>query len=260
MKLAFGLLLFVSMHASLCGQLAVPGDSGVAMGHLHLNSKDPEAQARFWTEVLGAKRGKFANGDVFKLPGVLVMLRASEPSGPSDGTVVNHVGLKVRDLAAALARAEAAKVEIASRNAKQAMLVAPGGLRVELTEDPGAAAAVENHHIHFYTAEVEKMRQWYVDTFGAKPGKRGRFEAADLPGVNLSFTPADGPPTGTKGRALDHIGFEVKGLEAFVKKLEAGGVKFDVPYRRLPALNLAIAFFTDPWGTYIELTEGLDRI
>jgi catechol 2,3-dioxygenase-like lactoylglutathione lyase family enzyme len=260
MKLALGIALFFCMHALVRGQLAAPGDSGVAMGHLHLNSKDPEAQARFWTEVLGAKRGKFANGDVFKLPGVLVMLRASDPSGPSEGSVVNHVGLKVRDLAAALARAEAAKVDIVSRNAKQAMLMAPGGLRVELTEDPAAVAEVENHHIHFYTAEVEKMRQWYVDTLGAKPGKRGRFEAADLPGVNLSFTPADSPPAGAKGRALDHIGFEVKGLEAFVKKLEAGGVKFDVPFRRIPALNLAIAFFTDPWGTYIELTEGLDRI
>lgn len=259
MKLSWALALLLCMHASLRAQLAVPGDSGVAMGHLHLNSKDSEAQARFWTKVLGAKRGKFADGDIFKLPGVVVMLRTADPSGPSEGSVVNHVGLKVRDLAATLARAEAAKVEIASRTAQQAMLVAPGGLRVELTEDP-AATAVENHHIHFYTAEVEKMRQWYVETFGAKPGKRGKFEAADLPGVNLSFTPADSAPAGTRGRALDHIGFEVKGLEAFVKKLEARGVKFDVPYRRLPALNLEIAFFTDPWGTYIELTEGLDRI
>src|SRR6202171_1764830 len=159
MKLAWGLALFVCMQVSVRGQLAAPGDFGVAMGHLHLNSKDPESQARFWVEVLGAKRGKLANGDFFKLPGVLVMLRASEPSGPSEGSVVNHVGLKVRDLAATLARVEAARVEIVSRTAKQAMLVAPGGLRVELTEDP-AAAVVENHHIHFYTAEAEKRRQW----------------------------------------------------------------------------------------------------
>jgi len=30
----------------------------------------------------------------------------------------------------------------------------------------------------------------------------------------------------------------------------------DVPFTRLPN-GLAIAFLTDPWGTYIELTEGL---
>jgi hypothetical protein len=33
-----------------------------------------------------------------------------------------------------------------------------------------------------------------------------------------------------------------------------------VPYRKVPALGIAIAFFTDPWGTYIELTEGLDKV
>jgi hypothetical protein len=26
------------------------------------------------------------------------------------------------------------------------------------------------------------------------------------------------------------------------------------------ALNIAIAFIKDPWGTYIELTEGLDKV
>jgi hypothetical protein len=28
----------------------------------------------------------------------------------------------------------------------------------------------------------------------------------------------------------------------------------------VPALGIAIAFFTDPFGTYIELTEGLDAV
>ena len=31
----------------------------------------------------------------------------------------------------------------------------------------------------------------------------------------------------------------------------------DIPSFR-PAL-LSIAFFTDPWGAYVELTEGLDK-
>ncbi|HLK17824.1 MAG TPA: VOC family protein, partial [Bryobacteraceae bacterium] len=100
----------------------------------------------------------------------------------------------------------------------------------------------------------------YADTFGAIPGKRGKFDAADLPGTNLSFTPNDAPQAPTKGRVLDHIGFEVQNLEAFTKKLEAAGVKFDVPYRKIPALNLSLAFLTDPWGTYIELTEGLNKL
>jgi hypothetical protein len=28
----------------------------------------------------------------------------------------------------------------------------------------------------------------------------------------------------------------------------------------VPDLKTSIAFITDPWGTYIELTEGFDKI
>ena len=49
-------------------------------------------------------------------------------------------------------------------------------------------------------------------------------------------------------------------MEAFTRKLEAEGIKLERPYSRAAALDISIAFIKDPWGTYIELTEGLDRI
>src|SRR5262249_40181586 len=147
-----------------------------------------------------------------------------------------------------------------SLNDTQGMIEGPDGLRTELTKDPSAPEPLMCHHIHFATPEIAPIQKWYAATFGAVIGKRGRFEAADLPGVNLSFNKSDTAPAGTKGRVLDHIGFEVANLEAFTKKLEASGVKFDIPYRKVPSLNIAIAFFTDPWGTYIELTEGLAQV
>jgi catechol 2,3-dioxygenase-like lactoylglutathione lyase family enzyme len=98
------------------------------------------------------------------------------------------------------------------------------------------------------------MQAWYAKTFGAKPGMRGQFQADDIPGVNLTFTKSDSATMPTKGRALDHIGFEVKHLEAFCKKLEASGIKLDRPYGKLPS-GVGIAFITDPWGTQIELNE-----
>ena len=64
-------------------------------------------------------------------------------------------------------------------------------------------------------------------------------------------------PVPSKGRLLDHVGFEDTNLEAFAKKLEAGGVTLDTPYRRDPELGIFSVFLTDPWGTTIELTEGL---
>ena len=49
----------------------------------------------------------------------------------------------------------------------------------------------------------------------------------------------------------------MKNLEAFCKKLEAQGVKFEVPYSVRPEIDLKLAFLVDPEGTRIELTEGL---
>jgi hypothetical protein len=37
-------------------------------------------------------------------------------------------------------------------------------------------------------------------------------------------------------------------------------VHFDRPYTEIPELGIAVAFLTDPWGTYVELTEGLDKL
>jgi len=58
---------------------------------------------------------------------------------------------------------------------------------------------------------------------------------------------------------LDHIGLEVRNLEAFCRKLEANGVKFDARYKKQPS-GIATALLTDPWGTSIELTEGLNKL
>ena len=83
------------------------------------------------------------------------------------------------------------------------------------------------------------------------------FDAGDLPGVNLTFGKVDVVSPGTKGRALDHIGFEVRNLAQFAATLEAAGVKLEAPIRKAGNGTTSIAFLTDPWGTYIELTEGL---
>jgi extradiol dioxygenase family protein len=77
-----------------------------------------------------------------------------------------------------------------------------------------------------------------------------------LPGININISGVDAGQAPTRGRMLDHIGFEVENLEAFCKQLEAKGIEFDRPYGTLPS-GFGLAFLTDPWGTYIELTEGL---
>ena len=49
-------------------------------------------------------------------------------------------------------------------------------------------------------------------------------------------------------------------VELFEAKLDAQGIKPTQPLRHNDVLNINLAFITDPWGTNIELTEGLSTI
>jgi catechol 2,3-dioxygenase-like lactoylglutathione lyase family enzyme len=242
---------------SVSAQLAAPGESGVVMGHVHLAVKDVEGHRKFWA-ALGGTPVQNGSLQLIQLPGTFVMLRQAEPTAGTVGSTVNHFGFLVKDLKEWVPKWQAAglKIETTARPT-QLYLIGPDEVRVEMTEDASIAVPIKMHHVHFFVPAPLEAQSWYAKTFGAVPGKRGQFDAADLPGVNLTFTKAETPMAGTKGRSLDHIGFEVKNLEQVCKKLEASGIKLDRPYTRLPNSTTAIAFLTDPWGTYIELTENL---
>jgi catechol 2,3-dioxygenase-like lactoylglutathione lyase family enzyme len=154
-------------------------------------------------------------------------------------------------------------IAAASPTTNIAFVLGPEETKVELVEVKAQRAPIQLHHLHFFGEQQAQMQAWYAETFGAvvQPANPAQaFVTAQLPGLTLSFTRSPTPTVGTTGRALDHIGFEVKNLEAFTKKLEAEGITLTVPYRAVPALNIAIAFIQDPWGTNIELTEGLAAV
>ena len=64
----------------------------------------------------------------------------------------------------------------------------------------------------------------------------------------MDFRKSETALAATKGRALDHIGFEVKGLEAFCKKLQAEGYTLEVPYREMPQLDGLTTVFLVVFG------------
>jgi catechol 2,3-dioxygenase-like lactoylglutathione lyase family enzyme len=253
--------LITGLFAAVCAFAQLPKGE-ITMGHLHLTVTDPQAHKKLWIGVLGAEVVRAGSLELLKLPDVIVALTGGAPGGGTDDSAVNHLGFLVKDLAAMKEKLTAAGGQVVREMpaTKQMFVMFPDGVKVEFTEDAALAVPVRHHHIHFFTHDLEATRAWYVKHFGAKPGKRGRFEAADLPGVNLSFSPTEKPTVATRGRAMDHIGFEIKNLEAFCKKLESEGVKFDRPYRYIDALGLSVAFLTDPFGVRVELTEGLGKL
>jgi catechol 2,3-dioxygenase-like lactoylglutathione lyase family enzyme len=247
-------LVFLFTQSIAFAQLTAPNDSGISMGHIHLFSKDPDAQKKIWVEALGAQVTKTGTLELLRLPGVYIIINKAEPTGGSVGSTADHFGLSVKDLNDIKAKLAAVNVQV-----QGPFVGMPDGLRLELLEDKAQTLPVVMHHIHLTTQNGEMLRQWYVKTFGADVGSRRNLPSAMFNGNEVDFLPANGAtaPVPTKGRAIDHIGFEVKNLEAFVKKLQADGVTIEVPYRDMPNLGLKLAFIVDPVGTRIELTEGL---
>ena len=242
--------------------------AGVTNGHWHLNSRDVQATKKMLV-AMGGVPSKPGEAETATFPGVVVRLSLNAPPGPPSGgtvgSVVNHVGFIVQNTQASVAKWKAAGVNVlpgAPGRTDQAFVETPDGLRIEILENKDQKLPIQSHHVHFNIpeSEIPKMQAWYAAWFGAVPGKRGANIAADLPGINLSFSKSmnDMPQVTTKGRVLDHIGFDVKNLEAFLKKYEAAGGKIDRPYTKNAQTGTALAFITDPWGTYIELNERPD--
>jgi catechol 2,3-dioxygenase-like lactoylglutathione lyase family enzyme len=264
-------LTFASAHAQEAAEPIrsaiardVPNMVGASMGHWHLNSADIEGNKKIFL-AMGGTLLREGNFEVVQFPNVRVTLAQREPKPPTGGTVgsrVNHVGFLVRDMKASYESWKKAGVPVEWGHADrtdQAWVITPDGLKIEVLEDKTQPEPIRHEHIHFYAAPADavKMQEWYTKMFGAQTvtNREGRGRYIDIPGVQLRIASNPDPVVPIRGRVLDHIGFDVKNLEGFTKKLEAQGVKFDTPYRFNPQTGVALAFLTDPWGTYIELNE-----
>lgn len=265
-KLGCLLALIAATIAALpaSAQLAAPNSDGVRMGHMHLFVKDVDAQKKFWTETMGGT--VVMNGPLLlvQFPGIYIMLRQADPTGPPAGSIVDHFGFAWKDLPSQLAKWKAQGAEIEQTgNPNQGYIHGPDGIRIEFFGDPSLPTPVAMNHVHFYPVDIPAMQAWYAKMFGGVPGKRARqsqpgwIDSDDIPGANLSFSQGKAGLAPTKGRSLDHIGFDVSNLDAFTKKLEAQGIKLDEAPRLAPNGTTKVAYLTDPWGTRIELTEKL---
>jgi catechol 2,3-dioxygenase-like lactoylglutathione lyase family enzyme len=261
-------MLALLLAAPAAAQLAEPNQIGVRMGHVHLNVRDVDAQKHFWIDQMGGTLVKNGPLELIRFPGVYIMLRKADDPLPPAGSIVNHFGFVVKDMPASLAKWKAMNIGIEpTENPNEVYLRAPDGIRIEVYGEPALPTPISMNHIHFFPSDVPGIKRWYVQAFGANPGRRPcvaclsrprMIEADDLPGVNLTFPQTATPQQATKGRAIDHIGFEVSDLEAMARGLEAKGIKLDSPIRAVPGSTVKVAFLTDPWGTYIELTEGIE--
>jgi catechol 2,3-dioxygenase-like lactoylglutathione lyase family enzyme len=265
-----------STAAAELKNLAAP----IIVGHYHLNVTSIADHKRFWVDTLGGKAVKIGNVDAIEFPDVYLLLHEQKPTGPTRGTTFDHIGFAVPDVPAMTTKVvangyaltvgrepppgETASPPTAGNYGRFSYLVGPDGVKVELvTNMADDAPPIVHHHVHFVNKQFVEMGQWYMKAFNAtqRDGQTDFFFGADLPGVGYMLNFFSWQPNenlvGTKGRAVDHVGFEVRNLKAFCAELESKGIKLEAPLRHDAALGLDVATIVDPWGTVVELTEGL---
>src|ERR1700682_1140514 len=117
-------------------QLSDPNEAGVAMGHLHFNVRDVEANKKMWVALGGTLAKNVGDNEVIKIPGILIVLKKMEPTGGSAGTVVNHIGIKVPNVPATFMRMKAVGIKTEpGRTPHGGYFYSPEEMRIELVED-----------------------------------------------------------------------------------------------------------------------------
>jgi len=262
-------LLVVSTLAAgtAAAQPAPVNQAGVTMGHWHIVSKDVEANKKLFL-AMGGKLYMPGGQPLIMFPGLYINLILGNEMGDGGtvGSVVNHVGFIVDNVQQRVAQWKAAGVTVLPGGAlptggnrlDQAYVETPDGVRMEILEDKTQTVPSRNEHIHLAlpAAEIPKAQAWYAKTFGGQTATRNNAPVVNLPGVQIRFNAADTKQAPTRGRVLDHFGFDVNDHAAFVKRLEAEGIKLDQPVGK-GATGNTITYITDPWGTRIEIVQRL---
>jgi catechol 2,3-dioxygenase-like lactoylglutathione lyase family enzyme len=262
------LLLASTLTAGTAAAQPAPFNQvGLTMGHWHLASKDVEANKKLFL-AMGGKLYMPGGQPLIMFPGLYIslILGTEKGEGGTVGSVVNHVGFIVDNVQMRVAQWKAAGVKVLPGGAlpaggnrlDQAYVETPDGVRMEILEDKTQTVPIRNEHIHFAlpAAEIPKAQAWYAKVFGGQTATRNNAPVVNLPGVQIRFNAADTKQAPTRGRVLDHFGFDVKDHAAFVKRLEAEGIKLDQPVGK-GATGNTITYITDPWGTRIEIVQRL---
>lgn len=253
-------LIVTVAPASMQAQLALPNQSGVRAGLIGINATDVEAHAHFWRSVGGRVIDRGPTRSVI-IPGAEIWLRPKAPAGGTAGSVLNHLGLYVKDLQASVAAWKAAGLTWEPREKPvngQGFLVAPDGVRIEIYINTAIAGPVAMHHLHLMVRDSVAAQKWYAQLFGGVEGKRLTFETVDVPGAEIVLGRSDAPQLPTTGRSVEHIGFEVDALATFAARARALGATIETAPSPWPSVQLR--YIVDPWGTRIAITEGLRQL
>ena len=248
--------------------VAVVTAAGMALGeaairitgyhNIHIAAPDPEAAVAWYVEHLGAVRTNSGAPHVM-IGETLIAFQETDEVRPSAGSALDHFGVSVPDLDAAMRALEGSGATVTSpiRDVpglfKLAFIEDPFGARIELVEDaewPGF------HHVHLRVQDPTATLAWYETMLGGTRDQlKGRIEGLRYGGVWLLAADSGGETLAPSAeRAIRNVAWGIADMDEAVAAFNAAGAKTLVePF----VVNdvVRVAFFEDPNGVSVELLQ-----
>lgn len=260
---------FFVLCAAFVVAFGASGEAQVAQtvpyDHIHLTAPDPEKAYAWYVANLGGQAGENPGRVAFApvvarqpLP-VHVMFAKAPDAAPSEGGVIDSIGLSFADIAAKVTALEAAGARVMEpvRDGpgpwKRALVVDPWGVKIELVED---RQFLGFHHIVLRVADAQATTRWFQTAFGGEAVKMGgRVDALRYGTTYLVVLEGRGTAP-SQGRAIDHLGWGPVSMDATAADLRAKRVTFaSEPGPKPNQLGHRTAYVEAPGGVRIELVE-----
>jgi len=230
--------------------------------HAHMRVPDTAESAAWHAEFFARVIGPGGPGpNIVYDNGTIGTMPNEGLAAPSQGGAIDHFGIAVPDVAAAVAKARemGATVKTEPREGVTAPVIAfiedPWGVRMELLQDP---EYLDINHIHMMSEDPDATRDWFLQVFGGEYVEargKGIFHTIlyDDVWVHVSSPRGEASVAPSKGRAIDHMGFRVPSLDAFRAILKQSGYEPYLERANPPGSDLM--FFIGPDGIHFEVTE-----
>ena len=235
---------------------AAGGAETVGYHNVHLRVADPPKAIEWYTKYLGATVAPPPYSVMFGK--TYVAFVKTDHQQPSEGSVIDHIGISYPDLNAKMKDFEAggAKIVQPVRDAPGlfpfAYIEDPWGVKIEVVQDP---AQLGFHHVHLRVKDPDATLKWFEENFGGERGKLGgRVDGVRYGGVWVFAAGAGSDtPVPSGDRAIQNMAIQVANVDAAATLFKSRNIKTVVEPRSLGMLRYA--FFEDSNGVRIEIVE-----
>lgn len=118
------------------------------------------------------------------------------------------------------------------------------------------AAGLTYGHVHLNVSDIELHKQIWVEHFGGVVVERGPLTAVRLPNMLVALT-VRAPTGGSQPTVMDHFGFKVRNIEAFLAKWRAAGLPAEDPFTGAEGQINAYVMLPDEVRVELQEDQGL---